>query len=97
MHAQVCKPNGYFPVADPEHNTDVWALCVPRLVGRLSEGSPQSHDILYDQPLGWWDPEWLGAHGAPGCFTNDAPVHDSYFEARAPLMRLHLRAALYHA
>ena len=83
QHAQVCKPNGYFAVTDPDAHTDLWAFCVLRLVARHSNAGPDPLDILFDQPLGWWDAEWPGSHGAAGCYRNDAPVNDTYFEACA--------------
>ncbi len=81
MLSQVCRPNGYFTVVDFENLSDIWAFCVLRLVIRKdNSGAPDN--IMYDQPLGWWDAHWPGSHNAPGCFTNDAPVNDTYFEVR---------------
>ena len=56
----MCKQNGYFPVVDQENFTDLWAFCVLRLAIRHNNsGDPDN--ILYDQPLGWWDSDWPGA------------------------------------
>ena len=56
---QVCRHNGYFPVVDMEHYTDLWAFCVLRVAIRNNNtGDPDN--ILYDHPLGWWDTEWPG-------------------------------------
>ena len=57
---QMCKQNGYFPVVDQQNFTDLWAFCVLRLAIRHNNsGDPDN--ILYDQPLGWWDTDWPGA------------------------------------
>ena len=56
---QMCKQNGYFPVVDQQNFTDLWAFCVLRLAIRHNNsGDPDN--ILYDQPLGWWDSDWPG-------------------------------------
>lgn len=58
---QMCKQNGYFPVVDQQNFTDLWAFCVLRLAIRHNNsGDPDN--ILYDQPLGWWDSDWPGAY-----------------------------------
>lgn len=93
----MCKPNGYFAVTDPDAFTDLWAFCVLRLVARHNNSGPDELDILFDQPLGWWDAEWPGSHGAAGCFRNDGPVNDTYFEVcgvftQHPLFPYHLAA-----
>lgn len=75
----MCKPNGYFTVVDFENLSDIWAFCVLRLVIR-GDNTGAADNILYDQPLGWWDAHWPGSHNAQGCYTNDAPVNDTYFE-----------------
>ena len=56
---QVCRQNGYFPVVDMEHYTDLWAFCVLRVAIR-NNNTGDSDNILYDHPLGWWDTEWPG-------------------------------------
>lgn len=56
---QVCRGNGYFPVVDMQNFTDLWAFCVLRVAIRNNNtGDPDN--ILYDQPLGWWDTDWPG-------------------------------------
>ena len=57
---QMCKQNGYFPVVDQQNFTDLWAFCVLRLAIRHNN-SGEPDNILYDQPLGWWDSDWPGA------------------------------------
>ncbi|BDA47547.1 hypothetical protein COCOBI_10-3950 [Coccomyxa sp. Obi] len=76
---KICKPAGYFVVVDFDNFTDIWAFCVLRLViHNDNTGAPDN--ILYDQPLGWWDAHWPGSHSAEGCYTNDNAVSDSHFE-----------------
>ena len=70
--AQVCRHNGYFPVVDMEHYTDLWAFCVLRVAIRNNNtGDPDN--ILYDHPLGWWDTEWPGRP----CYLVMAQLHQS--------------------
>ena len=79
--AQMCKPAGYFVVVDFDNFTDIWAFCALRLVIRNDNtGAPDN--ILYDQPLGWWDAHWPGSHHTEGCYTNDDAVFDNHFEVR---------------
>ena len=79
---QVCRPSGYFEVVDFQNQTDVWAFCVLRLVARHNNSGPDPLDILYDQPIGWWDSDWPGSHSMEGCYRNDDVVQDAYFEVR---------------
>lgn len=77
---QVCRANGYFEVVDFQNQTDVWAFCVLRLVARLNNSGPDLLDVLFDQPIGWWDSDWPGSHSMEGCYRNDDVVEDAYFE-----------------
>ena len=81
---QLCRPNGYFEVVDFQNQTDVWAFCVLRLVARRNNSGPDPLDVLFDQPIGWWDSDWPGSHGAEGCNRNDDLVDDAYFEVGRP-------------
>ena len=69
---QVCRQNGYFPVVDMEHYTDLWAFCVLRVAIR-NNNTGDSDNILYDHPLGWWDTEWPGGPARLTLALHDAP------------------------
>lgn len=66
-------------VVDFQNFTDIWAFCALRLVIR-NGNTGESDNILYDQPLGWWDAHWPGSHHTEGCYTNDDAVFDNHFE-----------------
>ncbi len=82
----MCRPNGYYSVVDHEGFTDAWAFCALRLVLRHNNSGPDLEDVLFDQPLGWYDGQWPS--GQAGCFKNDERVSDAYFEVLLPKQAL---------
>ncbi|KAL0046400.1 hypothetical protein WJX82_011453 [Trebouxia sp. C0006] len=58
---KTCKPKGYFAVTDSEQYRDFYNFCVFNLIKASEENKGNELDnILFDQPLGWWDQHWLG-------------------------------------
>lgn len=54
---------------DEYGNTDIYNACLFRIVLKL-HNTGSADEMLYDQPLGWWDPDWAG------CQVDRAVVDD---------------------
>lgn len=56
-----------------------------RLAIRHNNSGPPDA-VLYDQPLGWWDPDW------PGCFKSRDPINSTHwYSVTQRFMGMHTR------